>query len=532
MEANRSRRLSGIGILLVVGLIATGCTFAPAASQPTPSSTPPEANADPSVDSLASVTAEQVDAAVKDLPDAVRDAMDLSGTPGVGVGVVYDGEVVFAEGFGVRDVDSGDAVDADTVFAMASVSKSLGATVVARAIDEGIVTWDTPVAANLEGFTLSDPYAGENVTIADMYAHRSGLYEHAGDELEEIGYDRAEVLERLRFVPLEPFRAVYHYGNFDITAAGESVARAAGEDWADLSERLLYAPLGMTSTSSRFADLESRENRALGHIQQDGEWIVNPEQRQPDEQSPAGGASSSIADMLTWTTMLLAAGEQEGDVFIEQSSLLPAMSPQMIMGAPTQFGARAGAYGYGFNVSTSVGGMVDVNHSGAFAMGTGTIVKMLPAAGLGIVVLSNAAANGVAEGVASRFMDIAQFGEERRDWVTFWNGVFERFNAPFGSLVGEEPPTDPEPARALAEYAGSYANEYFGAAEVAVEGDGLVLRLGPTGEWPLEHWSGDEFVFRPYSENANPGSISKATFTGDTLVLEYFDQHDLGTFTR
>ncbi|WP_426325338.1 serine hydrolase [Microbacterium sp. E-13] len=532
MGAITARVSRGTGILLFIGLFATGCTFVPAATPPTPSASPPTVNDDPSMDALAVVTQEQVDAAVEDIPDAVRDAMELSGTPGVAVGVVHDGEVVFADGFGVRDVDSGKPVDADTVFAMASVSKSLGATVVARAIDEGIVKWTTPVSSHLEGFTLADPYAGENVTIADMYAHRSGLYEHAGDELEEIGYDRAAILERLRFIPLEPFRAVYHYGNFDITAAGESVAWATGEDWADLSERLLYEPLGMSSTSSRFADLESRDNRALGHVQRDGEWVVNPEQRQPDEQSPAGGASSNVTDMLTWTTMLLAAGEHDGEVFIEQSSLLPAMSPQIPMGAPRQFGARAGSYGYGFNVSTSTGGLVDVNHSGAFAMGTGTVVKMLPAAGLGIVVLSNAAANGVAEGVASRFMDIAQFGEERRDWVSFWNTVFAGFSTPFGSLVGEEPPGDPEPARPLAEYAGSYANEYFGAAEVVVQGDELVLRLGPTGEWTLEHWSGDEFVFRPLSENANPGSISKATFDADTLVLEYFDQHELGTFIR
>src|SRR6185312_9574369 len=134
-----------------------------------------------------------------------------------------------------------------------------------------------------------DPYVGSHVTIGDMYAHRSGLYEHAGDELEEIGYDRAAIIERLREIPLEPFRTTYHYGNFDITTAAESVAQAAGEDWADLSERLLYEPLGMNSTSSRFADLEDRDDRALGHVEVDGEWIVNPDQRQPDAQSPAGG---------------------------------------------------------------------------------------------------------------------------------------------------------------------------------------------------------------------------------------------------
>ncbi|WP_127818170.1 serine hydrolase [Microbacterium sp. CPCC 204701] len=526
-----ARLVSAAALAALVGFTATSCTLTDAASD---RSATPTATADPNpgADAMATVTPAQVEAAVADLGDSIEDAMAATGTPGIAVGVVYRGELVYAEGFGVRDVDTGEPVDADTVFPLASLSKSLSATVVARAIDEGIVAWDTPVADNLEGFTLSDPYVGAHVTIADMFAHRSGLYEHAGDELEEIGYDRADVLERLRYIPLEQFRAIYHYGNFDITAAGESVARAAGEEWADLAERLVYEPLGMDSTSFRFADLEARDNRALGHVERDGEWMVTPEQRRPDEQAPAGGASSSIADMSTWLRVVLASGVHDGEEFVSPEALLPAVSPEMPMGVPGAFGSRSGFYGYGFNVGTTAGGLVDVNHSGAFALGAGTVFKMLPAAGLGLVVLSNGAANGVPEGIAGRFVDIAQFGHERRDWLALYGSVVEDQMAPLGELVGEDPPADPAPADELASYAGEYANEYFGPARVTVEGETLALSLGPTGSWPLEHWSGDEFVFRPEGENGTPGTVSRATFDSDTLVLEYFDQHGLGTFTR
>ncbi|WP_141893572.1 serine hydrolase [Microbacterium kyungheense] len=531
MSGNKRRVVSAVGVAVLILSGATGCTFADVATEPTaaPTST---VDPDPGADALATVTRAQVEAAVDDLSASVWTAMEASGTPGIAVGVVYQGEVLYADGFGVRDLDSGEPVDADTVFALASVSKSIGASVVARAIDEGYVTWDTPVADHLDGFTLSDPYVGAHVTIADMYAHRSGLSKHAGDELEEIGYDRAAILDRLRLIPLAPWRSTYAYGNFDITAAGESVARAAGEDWADLSERLLYEPLGMTSTSSRFADLESRDNRAKGHMQLDGEWVVTPDQRQPDQQSPAGGVSSNVTDLTTWLSMLLAAGEHDGEPFIQASLLVPAMSPQIVGSPPSSFGSRAGYYGYGFNVGTTAGGLVDVNHSGAFLLGTGTVFKLLPEAGLGIVVLSNASANGVPESIAARFLDIAQYGAQRRDWLPLFMGVFEGESEPFGTLVGEKPPADAAPAQALDTYAGTYANDYFGAATVAVVDGGLELSLGPAGRWALEHWTGDEFVFRPFSENAPPGSISKATFDGDTLVLEYFDQHGLGTFTR
>ncbi|MFH8252463.1 serine hydrolase [Microbacterium sp. B2969] len=525
------RRRAGLSVVVVAVLALTACTF-PAGPTPSSSASSAPVDENPGVDSLSHVTAESVEKAIADLPASVKAAMDATGTPGIAVGVVYDDELRFAKGYGVRDVDSGDPVDPETVFAIASVSKSVGMTVVARAIDDGVVAWDTPVADNLAGFALSDPYVGSHVTIGDMYAHRSGLYEHAGDELEEIGYDRATIIERMRYIPLEPFRTTYHYGNFDITTAAESVAQAAHEDWADLSDRLIYEPLGMDSTSSRFSDLEERDDRALGHVEVDGEWIVNPEQRQPDEQSPAGGVSSNVEDLAVWMRMLLNEGQVDGAEFIDPATLLPAMSPQSVSAPAPVLGSRSGFYGYGFNVSTTAGGMVDVNHSGAFALGTGTIVKMLPAAGLGIIVLANASANGVVEGIAGRFMDIAQFGRERRDWLDLFTGVFAKMNVPSGELVGQKGPSAPEPARPLADYTGEYVNDYFGPATVSLAGDALELRLGPAGRWPLEHWDGDVFVFRPQSENALPGSISKATFDGDRLVLEYFDKEHLGTFVH
>ncbi len=532
MSTRAPRIAAGLIPLLLVAPLASGCT---PDAVPAADTTPAPVAADPRVDALAAVTDATIDAAIADIDASVQAALDATGTPGVAVAVVHGGETVFARGYGVRNLDTGDPVDENTVFAMASVSKSIGATVVARAIDEGMIRWDTPVQKNLPSFALSDPWVSENLTIADLYAHRSGLYEHAGDELEEIGYDRAAVLQRLRAVPLSGFRSSYAYGNFDITAAAESVAAAAGEDWADLSERLIYGPLGMDDTSSRYADLAARDNRAMGHQRLNGTWVVSPEQREPDAQSPAGGVSSSATDMARWMAMVLAAGAGD-DAFVSREALLPAVTPQIMTGrdpAQSTMDQRAGFYGYGFNVTTTAGGLVDVNHSGAFRLGTGTTVKMLPAADLGIVVLSDGEANGVAEGIAGRFADIAQYGVQRQDWLALYMGVFAQMAQPMGELAGEERPVDAAPPAALDTYAGVYRNEYFGEATVSVEGGALQLALGPTGRWTLSPWDGDVFTFTPTGENATEGTVSQATFSADgTLVLEYFDEHGMGTFRR
>ncbi len=161
--------------------------------------------------------------------------MAATGVPGIAVAVVDDGEVALVKGYGVREAGKPEPVDGDTVFQIASVSKSVGATVVAREVGKSVVRWDTPVTELLPWFALADPRATAMLTIGDLYAHRSGLPDHAGDDLEDIGYDRRAILERLRFLPLAGFRDSYAYTNNGPTAAAEAVATAAGTDWASLA---------------------------------------------------------------------------------------------------------------------------------------------------------------------------------------------------------------------------------------------------------------------------------------------------------
>ena len=518
-------------LVVVVGLGMSACTpgtvskggWSPAAG----------GNGNPGSDAVASVSKERVAAAVSALPPYIKTVMDASGVPGLSVAVVYQGETVFAQGYGVRSLDTREPVDASTVFQLASVSKSVGATVVARQVGNRIVAWDTPVVQHLPGFALSDPWVTQHVTIADLYTHRSGLPEHAGDELEDLGYDRAQVLSRLRHLPLTAFRAEENYTNFGLTAAAESVANAAGLDWASLSERDLYQPLGMTSTSSRFDDFWARENRAVGHVPINGTWRVTPLQRQPDAQSPAGGVSSSATDMAAWMKLVLAGGTVGPDQLIAQDALVPAITGQFVSKPAHSGDARAGLTGYGFNVGTTPGGVASISHSGAFALGTGTAFTMLPGQGLGIIVLTNGSPVGVAEAVAAQFIDLAQFGEPRQDWWKLAHTMLAPLMNPMGDLAGKQAPADPTPATPLDDYAGVYTNEYYGAATITVVGDHLELALGPGAiSWPLTHWDGDIFTYQPYNENAPPGTIAQATFHGSTLVLELLDTHGLGTFTR
>ncbi|MEB4208008.1 serine hydrolase [Mycobacterium sp. 94-17] len=527
-----TKRAAAIAVMLL-GL--TGCGSAPPAAAPpsTPTDVPPNEA------SGVAIPAGRIGEAVAKLDGLVGDLMKGTGIPGMAVAVVHGGKVLYAKGFGVKDVskgqDQGNRVDADTVFQLASVSKSVGATVIAHEVSDNVVAWDTPVASKLPWFTLHDPYVTSQVTVADVYSHRSGLPDHAGDKLEDLGYDRRQTLERLKYLPLDPFRISYAYTNYGVTAGAEAVAAAAGKPWEDLSDEALYRPLGMASTSSRFADFAARPNRAVNHIKIDDKWQARF-QRDPDPQSPAGGVSSSVNDMARWLLMLLGNGTYDGRRIASPEALLPAVSPQMVSSPAKTPRARTGFYGYGFNASVDSSGRTEYSHSGAFDLGAATNFVVLPSEDLGIIALTNAAPYGIPETLTAEFMDLVRYGQVRQDWGSLYKKAIGWLNNPVGSLLGARPPASPAPPRPLGDYAGSYASDYWGPAVVTVRDGALQLAMGPKNRTAtLTHWDGDTFTFPLIDENAPPGTISKATFAGfpaATLNLEYYDSNKLGTFTR
>jgi CubicO group peptidase (beta-lactamase class C family) len=524
---NALARTAAAALLLT---LVAGCNTKPAEPAPPPTAQsqsdlpPPLVPAMPLPDNA-------VENAVAKLDGIANDLMKKSGIPGLAVAVVHGGKTVYAKGFGVKDVRSGDKVDPDTVFQLASLSKPVSATVVAHQVGANAIDWDTPIVSKLPWFALSDPTVTQMVSVGDMFSHRSGLPDHAGDMLEDLGYDRRYVLERLRQLPLDPFRISYAYTNFGLTTGAEAVAVSAAKSWEDLADEVLFRPLGMASTSFRFADYEARPNRTVGHIHIDGRYEPLYV-RDADPEAPAGGASSSLNDMTRWLTMMLANGSHEGKQIVDPKALLSAVTPQIVSSRATEPAMRSGFYGYGFNVGATSAARMQLSHSGAFELGAGTNVVILPSADVAIVALTNATPSGVPEALTAEFADLVQFGEVREDWYKLYGDIFKQMEQPTGSLVGQKPPASPAPAAPLASYVGTYLNDYWGPATITEKDGKLHLALGTKLDVPLDHWDGNVFTYAWVSENSPPGTVSKATFDGNRLTLEYYDASKKGTFTK
>lgn len=518
------RRLVHCAVLAGTALaVAPAVAVAVAAGTP-----PPEAVAVP-------IPEGRVAAAVSQLDGLVTEAMERTGVPGVAVAVVHRDRIVYAKGFGVRSVRSGAPVDADTVFQIASLSKPVGATVIARAVGQGTVRWSDRLRAHLPWFALRTRSATAGVRLDDLYAHRSGLPDHAGDLLEDLGFARRTILRRLRFLPLTPLRTAYAYTNFGLTAAAEAVARASGTSWEALSQRQLYGPLGMRATSSRYADYRSAANRADLHVRRGDRWEQR-HNRQPDAQSPAGGVSSSARDLARWMRMMLAGGRFEGRQLIAPAALAPMWTPHALTGAPGTPASRVGFYGLGLGVGTDWTGRVRLSHSGAFALGAATNLVLLPSEELGIVVLTNGEPVGLPEALTATFADLVEAGRPERDWLPAYEGLYAAMSENRSRLADRRRPAGTRPPRPARAYLGAYRNRYFGRLRVVRRDGRLTMLLGPRQKaFRLRHWRGDTFSYLPAGENATGIAAVDFRVRGGrvrAVRVENLDGEGLGTFAR
>ena len=243
------------------------------AATPSPSVTPLPSPT-PSAEAAAARRAAATVAVKAILPEFDAQAEDIftrSQVPGAAVAVVAGDGAVYVRCFGVREVGKPEKVDKDTVFQLASISKSFTTTMLAALVTEREIGWDDPVEKYWPGFALWDPWVSRHVTFRDLTAQRSGLPEYAGDELEQFGYGRMEILRRLRYLePVAGFRAAYAYQNALPTAAAEGASRATGESWERLVRTRVLAPLGMDATVLSYRDYLDAPDRSGSHTMVNG----------------------------------------------------------------------------------------------------------------------------------------------------------------------------------------------------------------------------------------------------------------------
>lgn len=499
-----------MGGILVVALVLAGCTSSD--GDRATSTTTTHAAVEPQAQRI---SASAVERSFAVLDKMVTDELARTGVPGAAVAVVHGDRVVYTKGYGLREVGKPDQVDADTVFQLASLSKPFGSAVVAGIVDNGKVSWDDPVTKWDPTIQLSDPWVSQHATIGDYYSHRTGLPGDAADMLAVFGYDQAEVVRRLRYLPVERFRDSYAYNNMAMTAGGVAAARGAGTTFADAADQELFGPAGMTSSSFRYDDFVARTNRTALHVEVNGSHQP-VYTRDADLLAPAGGASSNVKDLATWMRIELAGGKLGQTTVIEPDALLATQRSAINKTAPTAPVSSPSSYGYGWDINHDEFGLFQLSHSGAFPAGAATTVRLLPTEGFGIVVLTNGAPVGAPEAIADGYIDQLIAGRQTRDWDAFYRNLFQPSAAPAPGPGTTQKAADPEPPKSASTYVGTYTNDFLGAVTVTADGAGkLVMAAGPNGTstFALEPLGGDTFGWD--GGPAAGGAQLPATFTVD-----------------
>jgi len=428
--------------------------------------------------------------------------------PGVAIAVVQDGKVVYAKGYGFRDVDNRLPVTTETQFPIGSITKSFTALAFAILKDEGKVDWDEPIRTYLPQFQMSDPIASERATARDLFSHRTGLPRH---DLVwySSNFTREELLNRERYLKLnKSFRSAYQYNNFTIMTMGYLDGQVSGLGWEGCIRQKIFAPLGMAHSSLSVEDLEKSNDRALGY-----EWKKEVVSRVPyhniDAIGPAGSINSSVDEMAHYLTLQLGDGKYAGKQVVSESNLREMHSPQTAIPDPPPSVSLPGLghFSYGLAwVATSYRGHNLVWHNGGID-GFYALLSMLPDDHMGIVVLTNLPHGHTPEVLAYNVYD-RLLGLDTLPWFDRYKDLDAKAKKEEDEATknkASDRKNGTHPSHNIADYAGEYDNPGYGVIKVAGKGELLELSVNKLGPFPLEHYHYDLFQIPEEPESVAAG---------------------------
>ena len=310
--------------------------------------------------------------------------------PGMAMAIVHNGRIVSERGYGITDVNAPQAVNAHTVFRLASLSKAFAGTMTGMLISEGALRWDSRIIDYMPSLRFSDPMAAQQLTVAEVLSQRSGLPHNTYDRDIEANANYRDVVQRLAYVPMSCAPgACYGYQNVAFSLIGDVVFAATGQFYGEAVSRRIFKPLGMNDASVGLEGIEGSPSWARPHVHGRGGWVpVMPKQSYYNV-APAAGVNASISDMAQW---LVAQMGHRPDV-LPDSLLATLHTP--VVSTPTELrgsswrGQRLDAAGYalGWRVYDYAGHRV-VFHGGA-VQGYRAAIAMLPDRDLGVVILWN-----------------------------------------------------------------------------------------------------------------------------------------------
>lgn len=429
------------------------------------------------------------------LDDFVRGVLKDWQGRGVALAIVQGDEVIYAQGFGLRDEAQTLPVTTQTLFPIASCTKAFTAASLAILADRGKLDWDTPVREYLPAFKLYDPLTSERVTARDLMSHRTGLPRHDLSWYHNTALTREEFLRRLRYLePTKDFRSFWQYQNLMYMAAGCLVEEIAGQPWEPFIRQHFFQPLEMTRSNFSMVQTALEDSDHSRPYRKQGNEVREIPFFEADTVcAPAGAIVSCIAEMSNWVVMQLNRGKYKGRQIISETQLQQMHTPQMVVPESGQYSEMPYAsYALGWNVKPYRGSPM-ITHSGGID-GFRALTTLFPAQKTGVIVLSNMHQLNIPEILTYNVFERLLGLDETR-----WN---ERFLQEYGSAreaeqKGKEQSeqmriANTSPSHALEAYTGDFEHPGYGIFSVTLK-EGTLQGLFNGMSLPIRHYHYDIF---------------------------------------
>jgi len=441
----------------------------------------------------------------------VEDAMEKFTVAGVAVGVVKDGEIFHAKGYGVKSIDTGEKVDEHTSFAIASNSKAFTSAALAILVEEGLLSWQDRVVEHIPEFKMYNEYVTQNFNIQDLLTHRSGLGLGAGDlQKWPSGSDFtiADMLVNFQhFEPVSAFRTKYDYDNILYLVAGELIKRVSGMPWEEFVKTRIMDPIGMDNSFTLPPGMVDPDKLASPHLAEEGKLRTIPYYELDPKKinGAAGGVLSNVDDLCRWMLVHLNEGRYGENL---EKQLFSAASQREMWTIHTaipvkpdsRYNPHFSGYGLGWRL-IDMHGQFSVSHTGDLS-GMLSKTNMLPELELGVVVLTNSYYGGaglfsaVSQTILDSYLGLDDYGWTDRLLASFQAGSGEARAKVEQVWQTVEAASDihinPD------DYTGIYEDPWFGKIKVYLKGEQLWFTSlrSPSLTGPMYYYKANAFAIK------------------------------------
>lgn len=412
--------------------------------------------------------------------------------PGAAIAIVKDGKVILSKGYGYRDVDKKLPVTEQTLFPIASITKSFTVATLGTLASQGKLDWDKPVRDYLTDFRMYDDVMTARITPRDLVTHRTGLPRHDATWYRS-GLTREQMYSDLRYLePNRDLRQEFQYNNLMFMTAGYLAGKLSGGTWEDAVTSRIFTPLGMKNSSFDFGQAFKTSSDVARPYRKDDKEVPHEAQVYEGDPAlgPAGSIVSNLADMTQYLQMYLNKGKHGEQQIISVGDIKQMISPQMIIRS-SELDPEIGYSHYGMGLFvTTYRGHKFVQHGGNLD-GFSLLLSFLPDDNIGAVILLNMEGSSLREVLAYSINDrllglpLVDWNKRQLDrYVGFKkadddarekNYVPRVENTKFSHLIDD--------------YVGDYAHPAYGTVTVESAGDGKDLKVTYHGmKSTAEHW--------------------------------------------